>query len=201
MSIEVDLSFNRRDFSDDEIARAANLFDDIATTRTDTFNVPAAGSGFEIGVVISFLTGALASGIAYDLLKDLGSRLVSLLAIDGKPKPQLSNVRFTFQDKTVVLGYDTTGSVSPSPDAFFISEAVLRDLDGVFRVIVEHVKGVPLATEPFSWMWVPVRADNEPTTVALISRYWQTSKTHYLPYGGGRFYDSRDRQMLDIARR
>ncbi len=199
--VVVEISLNSADFSERDIAERRRAFDGFCVTRTTTFSKPAAGSGFEVAVVIRFLFEAVMGGIAYDLIKEAGIRVVKML--DSEPTPQLSNLHLVFQNKNIVLGYDTGGhNDGPSPDEFFISADVLNSLDQVVQQIFRHVAEVPLSAETFQWLWVPVRAETESKTdVPLIRRYWQISRDRTPAYGSGRYYDSQDRLLFNITTR
>jgi hypothetical protein len=199
--VVVEISFNGADFSERDIAEHRRAFDDFCVTRTTTFSMPAAGSGFEIAVVIRFLFEAVVGGIAYDLIKEAGIRVLKML--DSEPTPQLSNLHLVFQNRDIVLGYDTRGhNDGPSPDEFFISADVLNALDQVLQQVFKHVAEIPLSAETFQWLWVPVRAARErKADVPLIRRYWQISRDREPAYGLGRYYDSHDRLLFNITTR
>jgi hypothetical protein len=197
--VVVEISFNSADFSEQDIAEHRRAFDGFCVTRTTTFSKPAAGSGFEVAVVIQFLFEAVVAGIAYDLIKEAGIRVLKML--DSQPKPQLSKLHLIFQKKDIVLGYDQRGD-GPTPDAFFISADVLNALDQVLRQVFTHVAEVPLSAETFQWLWVPVRGEGESKAdVPLIRRYWQITRDQVPVYGLGRYYDSQDRLLFNITTR
>ncbi|MFM0363716.1 hypothetical protein [Paraburkholderia sediminicola] len=190
----------------ERLEREHSLFAGFCEVKTRTEQHVAAGSGGELTVIIHFLTDAILGGIAYDVLRGLGERLLKVFDLNVPEAfpttSHLQSIQWVHKDISIYFGIDELGDITP--DVYSVNRAVIENLEWLYSMVREHITAEPLASQKCKSLSVPVRAKGESKTVRLIKRYWKLlgeGDYRYTSTGGGTFYDMDTHSILDRTSR
>lgn len=171
------LSFRRSGYQDAEFGDLSSSLASVADVRLDAQAMPEAGASFDLDVVVAFAGSAIGGGILWDALKGLAGALGRLWSAKQSSRglaPDIGTITLRLTDLEITLDRRLGDS---TPDAVFLSRAVVERAHDITAVVVHTATASPLSQFPFERVVVLCRSTDEPDSAPLYDpklRVWLT---------------------------